>query len=72
MVCPMDHQIGNRIWINGVELEGVVSGDVSFVEGQIDEALQEGGDWVTIELPGGSHYRVWISNATQVVTYYAG
>lgn len=60
----------NEVHIGGVHLSNVLSGDVSYVENQLKEAIANGTEWVTIDTPDGVHYVVRITPTTDVVLRY--
>lgn len=60
----------NEIYINGVHLEDVSSGDVSFVADKVGEAIAKGGDWVTIPTGRGTRYELHVGPSSSVVVRY--
>ena len=60
----------NQVWIGGVLLAEIPSGDVSFVDKETTKAKEKGGSWVVIPTAGVGSYRFWVDSATDVVIRY--
>ena len=61
----------SQIWIDGVELVNVVSGDVTAAEAKAREAIDGGGAWFVFPYAGG-HYTIWLSPSSSVIALYVG
>ncbi|MBD8101372.1 hypothetical protein [Plantibacter sp. CFBP 8775] len=60
----------NEVHVGGVHLSDVLSGDVSDVQEQLERAIANGDEWVTITAPHGIHYVVRMTPTTDVVIRY--
>lgn len=60
----------NEIYVGGILLSDVASGDVSSVEVQLREAIEGGGGWVTVSTNSGSEYRIHVSGDTEIIARY--
>jgi hypothetical protein len=59
----------NRIWVDGVELSSIVSGDVSLAHQELRTAIGEAPVWWEFGYPGGA-YIVHITSSTGVIVDY--
>ncbi|AOX66245.1 hypothetical protein BJK06_11195 [Curtobacterium sp. BH-2-1-1] len=60
----------NEIYVGGVLLDDVVSGDVSALEQQLREAIENGDEWVSVTTGPTTHYNLHVSPATDIVVRY--
>lgn len=60
----------NEIYLDGLLLDDVASGDVSFVADKLGEAIEKGGNWVTIPTGPGTRYELHVSPSSSVVVRY--
>lgn len=59
----------NRIWLDGVELVDVHSGDVSAAEADLRRIIDQGGGWFTFPFERG-HYTIHASKDSTVIALY--
>jgi len=66
----MSDALWNAIYIDGLLLEDISSGDVSFVAEKVGEAIASGGNWVTIPTGPGARYELYVASSSSVVVRY--
>ncbi|MFU8947899.1 hypothetical protein ACLRGF_14335 [Mycetocola zhadangensis] len=60
----------NEIYVDGVHLQDVISGDVDAIETQVVELREEGGGVLTVRTSETTYYRLLVSPHTSVITRY--
>lgn len=61
-----DENYGHRIWLDGVELTEIVSGDVSAAVEIFSSAIANGGGWVDFPFQGG-YYSIHVAPSSSVI-----
>ncbi|MCJ1698002.1 hypothetical protein MT349_19640 [Rathayibacter caricis] len=62
----------NEIFVGGVRLTDVQSGDVSAVEATLRHTIASGGGWAEIAVSPEVSYTMHVSSSTDVVVRYRG